>query len=68
MTLPSLIAGDGKCRFCGCTEDRACVFEYIGLPVACWWVTKERDVCSAPACFGQYLKEQRAGRQRRRPA
>jgi hypothetical protein len=51
-----------RCRYCGCTESRACVFNDNGIPRACWWVTKERDVCSAPLCFRRYLGEVRAAK------
>jgi hypothetical protein len=35
-----------KCRFCGCTDKKAC-------PGGCWWIAK--DVCSA--CEGRLLVE-----------
>ena len=32
----------GRCRFCGCTEERAC-------PGGCSWVNRELTICSACA-------------------
>jgi hypothetical protein len=37
------------CRFCGCTEARACVtLDQHADGMACWWLTE--DVCSNPVC------------------
>jgi hypothetical protein len=47
--------GDGveRCRFCGCTETRACVTD--GQP--CCWLDPNHTVCSAPACATRYHAE-----------
>lgn len=55
------------CRYCGCTDDRAC-------PGGCFWVTG--DVCSADACVDQLAAEvrrlnaeaRRVARRERRPS
>jgi hypothetical protein len=54
----------GVCRFCGCTEAQACVFEFKGQPHACWWVDADRTVCSSPPCWKRLYEELRASRNR----
>lgn len=44
MSRPTKNVAIRQCRFCGCTENRACVT--AGVP--CYWIAG--DVCSAPAC------------------
>lgn len=56
----------GTCRFCGCTEKRACG---IYLPhdfdtVTCTWVDPQRTVCSNIKCIDQYNRERTARRRR----
>ena len=36
-----------RCRYCGCTENRAC-------EGGCAWLNREHTVCSAPACAEKY--------------
>lgn len=38
----------GTCKYCGCTDDNACVHPDLG---ACWWVDDEHEVCSHCAAF-----------------
>lgn len=49
----------GKCRYCGCTEDRAC---RRGDGDACGWVTQLRDRCNAEACMRAFAHDQAAYR------
>jgi hypothetical protein len=44
--------GDGveRCRFCGCTDHKACVTD----GQACAWLDPHHTVCSAPVCAGKY--------------
>jgi len=45
----------GKCRFCGCTEDRACRVQVSGgNMVPCSWVDIAKTVCSNPDCLNQW--------------
>lgn len=37
----------GRCRVCGCTEDRACD---LGAGFHCWWVDEAHTLCSSPKC------------------
>jgi hypothetical protein len=59
-----------RCRYCGCTEERACVFDRNGIPCSCWWVNREHTACSAPGCFKRYLEDLRtsAGADKKRSA
>lgn len=43
----------GTCRFCGCTEDRACRLP-TGEP--CSWFDRMRTICNNPACICQYFQ------------
>jgi hypothetical protein len=43
--LPGLTPG--VCRYCRCTEQRAC-------PNGCVWVDEERTLCSASACVARF--------------
>jgi hypothetical protein len=51
---------EAKCRYCGCTENRACVID--GDP--CYWVVppgyrgNENGVCSNPACVDRFHAEE----------
>lgn len=47
-----------KCRFCGCTENKACTFTIAGVVCACYWI--DENVCSAPACLRAAEKLDRA--------
>lgn len=40
----------GVCRYCGCTERRACILAYGSMIGGCWWVDAAHTICSAPAC------------------
>ncbi len=46
----------GRCRFCGCTDARACKGQ-------CFWIDESRTVCSSQRCVDQYFGEY-AGRVR----
>jgi hypothetical protein len=46
------------CRYCGCSENRACILG-LGLfdqPQTCSWVDSTKTVCNNPRC----LREHRA--------
>jgi hypothetical protein len=47
-----------KCRFCGCTDDKACTYTIAGVVCACYWI--DVDVCSAPA-KGSYSRKLKGG-------
>jgi hypothetical protein len=42
----------GVCRYCGCTDGRAC------LP-PCWWIDKAHTICSAGTCLLKYCEDLR---------
>ena len=44
---------DERCRYCGCTQQRAC-------PGSCSWLDSNHTVCSAPACAAKYTASLRA--------
>jgi hypothetical protein len=46
-----------KCKYCGCTEDNACRYEFDGETVSCFWF--RRDVCSNPVCVARDAAEQK---------
>jgi len=46
--LPGCVPG--MCRYCKCTEARAC-------PGGCAWLYPERTVCSSPACEAKFVRE-----------
>jgi hypothetical protein len=37
----------GRCRYCSCTEDRAC-------DAGCWWYDEEQTVCSSETCVARF--------------
>lgn len=45
----------GTCRYCGCTEAKACAG-------GCAWVDQDETVCSTPACVAAWKRADRAGR------
>jgi len=53
----------GHCRYCGCTDERACVLPKRKFPDGvtrgrtCWWIDAEHTVCSASGCFKKYELE-----------
>lgn len=47
----------GVCRFCGCTENNACVIDVGLMTITCSWVSSSRTVCSAPDCVRKLKKE-----------
>lgn len=59
----------GCCKYCGCTEGRACVYviggtsagdgRWRGVPqlTACCWINQTRTVCSAPRCVARFLAD-----------
>lgn len=47
-----------KCRFCGCTDDKACTYTIAGVVCACYWISP--DCCSAPACLRASLRLEKA--------
>lgn len=40
-------ATPGRCRYCRCTDERAC-------PEGCWWIDQEHTVCSNPRCVQRF--------------
>ena len=48
-------AAAGRCRHCGCTEDRPCRLED---GETCVWLDSTRTVCSAPGCIVRERKRQ----------
>jgi hypothetical protein len=46
--LPGPISG--VCRYCRCTEQRAC-------PGGCAWLDVESTVCSSPPCFAKFSED-----------
>jgi hypothetical protein len=44
---PEPVPAGGRCKHCGCTEERACL---IGRYARCSWVNAERTVCSRREC------------------
>jgi hypothetical protein len=54
----------GKCRFCGCTEERACLL--IDNPdrdrLTCAWADAERTVCTNPKCLAKFAKLKKGGK------
>lgn len=68
MTV-TIVSGEGKCRVCGCTDLNPCFGETEpGAPLEqCFWVTPERNLCSALHCIarvplGELLEMQEAKR------
>jgi len=50
----------GVCRFCRCTQRRACRIEDIlGDVTSCCWVDRKRTVCSNPKCVRKYMAEKK---------
>jgi hypothetical protein len=50
----------GTCRFCGCTEDRACILgvdPVDQVAMTCSWTDKSRIVCSNPKCIAAHIRE-----------
>ena len=48
----------GVCRYCKCTERRAC-------PGGCMWLYPERTVCSSPACVAKFAEDNQLRREMR---
>jgi hypothetical protein len=57
-----LFAPAGRCQFCGCTEDNAC---RLATGETCWWVYRQRNLCSRPECLQRYRDELRKEQKRR---
>lgn len=52
-----------QCRYCGCTDERACRIPLPGAHYSafpCSWANEEHDVCTAPACIDQWFAERAA--------
>lgn len=45
----------GRCRFCGCTPECACIGKDGG---ACSWANEEKTLCSNLECVAAYAKAQ----------
>jgi hypothetical protein len=43
----------GGCRYCGCTQERACVLR-TGGGETCAWFDRERTVCTNDECLERY--------------
>lgn len=52
-----------QCRFCKCTEGDACRLE---SGETCWWMTKDKNLCSNPKCILAADVERKADRLARR--
>ena len=44
------VVAPGTCRFCGCTDARAC-------RPPCFWIDELRTVCSSRPCVDKYFGE-----------
>jgi hypothetical protein len=38
----------GVCRYCGCTDERAC-------PEGCWWLEETHTVCTNKGCIEKHF-------------
>lgn len=48
----------GVCRYCGCTEDHACLVGHPSCnPQPCSWVEPTRTVCSNPECIVKFAAD-----------
>ncbi len=53
----------GQCRYCGCTEARACGvlvtpgMEYDPAVIRCSWADAEQTICSNVACLERWRQE-----------
>lgn len=54
----------GHCRFCGCTEKRACILTRSlfddDRPITCSWANRSKTLCNAPICLRADVHERRA--------
>lgn len=45
----------GVCRYCGCSNDNACVLDSTtATSITCGWVDSRRTICSADECLAKY--------------
>lgn len=54
---------EGRCRVCGCTENRACIVQWgpgesLDTVKACWWIDARKTLCSNPKCLAQIPLEE----------
>ena len=50
----------GKCRYCGCTEDRPCAVPPYGADDTCAWVPGTgQTVCTRSSCQTAWAREQK---------
>jgi hypothetical protein len=50
----------GCCRYCTCTEDRACRIPPYGEDDTCGWLHgTDRTVCTAPPCLRRWEQAKR---------
>ena len=48
----------GVCRYCGCSDSRACTVRvHLNLWRGCAWMDTEHTVCDHPACTQQWIAE-----------
>lgn len=48
----------GTCRYCGCTDDRACTIRLsTTLFRGCAWADVQHTVCDTSACLQTWCKE-----------
>lgn len=48
----------GVCRYCGCTENRACTITLpAGDAAGCLWIDVEKTVCSSAMCLEKALED-----------
>lgn len=51
----------GRCRYCFCSDDRACLLSNIGgEEQGCSWIDESRTVCSRPSCVAKARKRGKA--------
>ena len=48
-------ARKGTCRFCGCTERRACVIGFLD-DESCAWADSTKTLCTNPRCLAKVSK------------
>jgi hypothetical protein len=58
MSVVNQALTSGKCRVCGCTEERACIIQWgpgesLDTVKACWWIDAKKTLCSNPKCLAQ---------------
>jgi hypothetical protein len=61
-SAPTVAVTSGTCRYCGCTEERACILGIRTHPrlgrafTTCAWWNKQKTVCTNPTCIAAALR------------